>query len=76
MPCYYSTPRRDMSPSDGCHSAPMYPENSDSECSPLAEARVCFQKPGSPTYDIETAFVRGTVYKELDKPFLGGGCRK
>ena len=43
---------------------------------PLAMARVVNQKPNSPTYDIETAFVKGTVFKQLDKPFLGrGACR-
>lgn len=76
MPCYYSNPHRNMPPSGENNCASMHQDKPDSDCSPLAEARVCFQKPGSPTYDIETAFVIGTVYKELDKPFLGGGCRK
>lgn len=61
MPCY-NTPKRmpDIIP----------------EPAPLAMAMVVTQKAGSPTYDIETALVRGTVFKELDKPFFGkGGCR-
>ena len=44
---------------------------------PLAMAGVVWQKSGSPVFDMETAFVKGTIYKELDKPFLGkGGCRR
>lgn len=26
-------------------------------------------------YEIEEGFDRGTVFPELDKPFMGGGCR-
>ncbi len=44
---------------------------------PLAMAGVVWQKSESPTYDVDTAFVQGTIFKELDKPFLGrGGCRR
>ena len=44
---------------------------------PLAMGGVVWQKSQSPTYDVDEAFIRGTIYKELDKPFLGkGGCRK
>ena len=43
---------------------------------PLAMAGVNRQRPGSPTYDIETAFMVGTLFKDLNKPFVGkGGCR-
>ncbi len=46
-------------------------------CCSLAVANVVNQKPESPTYDVERAFIIGTIYKELDKPFLGeGGCRR
>ncbi len=61
MPCYNNQRRMPE--------MPVTPE-------PLAMARVVNQKPNSPTYDIETAFVKGTVFKQLDKPFLGrGACR-
>ena len=26
-------------------------------------------------YDIDTALMRGTLFSELDLPFLGGGCK-
>lgn len=41
----------------------------------LARTYVVVQSENSPTYDIETAFTKGTIYKDLDKPFLGG-CRR
>lgn len=45
-------------------------------CCSLAVANVVNQKPDSPTYDVCDAFVIGTIFKELDKPFTGrGGCR-
>ncbi|MBQ7038100.1 MAG: spore coat associated protein CotJA [Clostridia bacterium] len=25
-------------------------------------------------FEIEEGFARGTIYPELDKPFMGGGC--
>lgn len=46
-------------------------------CCSLAVAGVVNQKSDSPTYDLERAFITGTIYMELDKPFLGeGGCRR
>lgn len=45
-------------------------------CGQLAMAGVNRQRSGSPTYDLQTAFTVGTIYKELNKPFTGkGGCR-
>lgn len=42
----------------------------------LAVASVIRQPYNSDTYDIKTAFIRGTIYPDLDKPYLGrGGCR-
>lgn len=38
-----------------------------------AVATVKYQRPDSPTYDLATAFMQGTVFKELDKPFMGKG---
>ncbi|MDD6235414.1 MAG: spore coat associated protein CotJA [Lachnospiraceae bacterium] len=44
---------------------------------PLAMGGVVWQKSNSPEYDLSTALIKGTIYKELDKPFLGkGGCRR
>ncbi|MGN0375013.1 MAG: spore coat associated protein CotJA [Butyrivibrio sp.] len=53
-------------------------ENTMPPCFPsLAVSRVVFQPFGSQTYDVCTAFMRGTIYPDLDKPFLGkGGCRQ
>lgn len=46
-------------------------------CCSLAVANVINQKSNSPTFDVERALIVGTIYKELDKPFLGeGGCRR
>ncbi|MCM1307134.1 MAG: spore coat associated protein CotJA [Butyrivibrio sp.] len=46
-------------------------------CCSLAVAGVVNQKTGSPTYDVERALTAGTIYTELDKPFLGkGGCKR
>lgn len=46
---------------------------------PLAMAYVRIQELDK-TYQPELALVRGTLYPELDKPFMGktvtGGCRK
>ena len=43
----------------------------------LAVASVKWQPVNSPTYDVETSFVKGTIYPSLDKPFYGkGGCCK
>lgn len=66
---------------------PVPPECNDSgeECQnifinakgPLAMSGVVWQKSNSPEYDLSTALIKGTIYKELDKPFLGkGGCRR
>lgn len=41
----------------------------------LARTYVVRQNNDSPTYDIETAFVKGTIFKDLDKPFMGG-CKR
>ena len=41
----------------------------------LAVASVIRQPYNSTTYDVKTAFLRGTIYPDLDKPYLGrGGC--
>lgn len=46
-------------------------------CCSLAVAGVVNQKSESPTYDIERALIVGTIYTELDKPFLReGGCKR
>lgn len=43
----------------------------------LAVASVINQPYNSKTYDLSTAFMRGTIYPDLDKPYTGrGGCRK
>ena len=43
----------------------------------LAVASVITQPYNSKTYDLSTAFMRGTIYPDLDKPYIGkGGCRK
>lgn len=43
----------------------------------LAVASVINQPYNSKTYDLSTAFMRGTIYPALDKPYVGrGGCRK
>lgn len=62
-------------------SAPSRPMHNmvqqDSSCrGQLAMGGVNWQRPGSPTYDLQTAFAVGTIYKDLNKPFTGkGGCR-
>ncbi|MDD6338966.1 MAG: spore coat associated protein CotJA [Butyrivibrio sp.] len=43
-----------------------------SPCS-LAVASVVCQSPQSPMYSLEQAFIAGTIYKELDKPFCAKG---
>ncbi len=43
----------------------------------LAVAFVINQPYNSRTYDLSTAFMQGTIYPDLDKPYLGrGGCKK
>lgn len=43
----------------------------------LAVAKVKMQPLNSPTYDLSTAFIKGTIYPSLDKPFIGKGrCHK
>ena len=56
---------------------PMPPDNPKSPViNSLAVAGVIRQPYNSTTYDIKTAFIRGTIYPDLDKPYLGrGGCR-
>lgn len=52
-------------------------DDNTNPCCSLAVAGVVNQKPESPTYDVERALIVGTIYTELDKPFLGeGGCRR
>lgn len=71
MPCYNgSKPTcQPQCATPGPEIAPVYRS--------LAVAHVTNQPYGSPTYDIETALIRGTIYKDLDKPFLGkGGCNR
>ena len=56
------------------------PMPSDIQKSPvinsLAVASVIRQPYNSTTYDVKTSFLRGTIYPDLDKPYLGrGGCR-
>lgn len=62
-------------PSSPCQDKDMV--QSGSSChGQLAMGGVSWQRPESPTYDIQTAFVVGTIYKELNKPFMGkGGCQ-
>ncbi len=42
---------------------------------PLGMAYVPFQK-FRKTYDADVALTRGTMFEELDKPFLGGEATK
>ncbi len=58
---YRSMPTRDMTPKD--------------TSMPIAMAYVPWQM-WRDIYDAEKALHRGTIFQELDKPFLGaGGCR-
>lgn len=42
----------------------------------LAVASVVMQPLGSETYCLDAAFLNGTIYPSLNKPFMGkGGCR-
>ena len=52
------------------------PNRADCEPPPLAIARVTFQPNITKVYKADTALRRGTIFPELDKPFLGkrGGC--
>jgi hypothetical protein len=55
----------------GCTPNPTpFPQNT-----PVAMAYVPFQQFG-PLYSPENGFDRGTIFPELDKPFLGGGGLK
>ncbi|MBQ9861215.1 MAG: spore coat associated protein CotJA [Clostridia bacterium] len=55
----------------------MYVDNGMSEhaCDDmvLAMAYVLAQQ-WNTLFEIEEGFARGTIYPELDKPFMGGGC--
>lgn len=42
---------------------------------PIAMAYVPWQKYGE-TFDLETGFRIGTIFPELDKPFMRAGCAK
>lgn len=42
---------------------------------PIAMAYVPWQKYGE-TFDLETGFHIGTIFPELDKPFMRAGCAK
>lgn len=39
----------------------------------LAVAFVINQPKGSEMYDLNTAFFKGTIYPDLDKPYIGRG---
>lgn len=47
-------------------------------CGMLAVPYVPFQPEGSETYDVKTALVRGTLFPDLDLPFMGmiNDCEK
>ncbi len=51
-----------------------------SEQAPISSLAVAFvinQPYNSKTYDLSTAFMQGTIYPDLDKPYLGkGGCNR
>ena len=74
MPCYNNphpcTPKPEARPMpDDCNNHTHYMS--------LAVAMVIDQPYNSRTYDLCTAFMNGTIYPDLNKPFLGrGGCRK
>lgn len=69
-------PRTQVQPRPSCQVSNSCGDNTNPCCS-LAVAGVVNQKPESPTYDVERALIVGTIYIELDKPFLGeGGCRR
>lgn len=55
----------------GCTANPMpFPQNT-----PVAMAYVPFQQIGQ-IYTPESGLERGTIFPDLDKPFLGGGTGK
>ena len=68
--------------SDSCGCDPCREDSRDSVCpyfkkgTPIAMAYVPWQK-WCDLYDLPKAFQSGTIFRELDKPFLGkgGGCR-
>lgn len=78
MPCYNSQRTCGMSrESQGRMSGesrtgmPM-PENTMPPRFPsLAVGMVVTQPFNSPTYDLSKAFMRGTIYPDLDKPYIG-----
>ncbi len=49
------------------------PQTAFPASTPLGMAYVPFQQWGEP-FDAETALSRGTLFPELDLPFMGGGC--
>ena len=77
MPCYNNphpcTPKPEpRTIPDHCDN-PMHHAHLTS----LAVAMVNNQPYNSRTYDLCTAFMNGTIYPDLNKPFLGrGGCFK
>ena len=51
--------------------APLQAAPDKTDDGPLAIARVVFQPAISRVYKVDTALRRGTLFPELDKPFLG-----
>ncbi len=74
MPCYNNTPP--CMPKPEPRPTPDHCDNHMHLMS-LAVGMVNNQPYNSRTYDLCTAFMNGTIYPDLNKPFLGrGGCRK
>lgn len=74
MPCYNTPHPCTLKPEpkpmpDNCNTSVTFTS--------LAVAMVNDQPANCRTYDLCTAFINGTVYPDLNKPFLGrGGCCK
>lgn len=61
-------------PSCGCNTErPLFPNGNPAQM-PIAMAYVPWQMWGQ-TYPMEQGFVRGTIFPELDLPFMMGRCR-
>lgn len=79
MPCYnnmhHCTPKPEPRPMpDECTN---HTHHIHTHLTSLAVAMVNDQPYNSCTYDLCTAFMNGTIYPDLNKPFLGrGGCCK
>ena len=71
--------RQNMTP--GCHPMPHpMPASTAPVCEnictyPIAMAYVPWQKFGN-TYELEKAFRTGTIFPELDQPFMRARCRE